>query len=72
MPSWGHRYVEGEHYAKNWAQKKKRHIQEAQKSHEYYVEVSTRCTNEWNEILALEDKPILTEEEAWKIAIFKK
>ena len=39
------------------------HRQEAQKSHEYYVEVTTRCTSEWNDIIALESKSDLTEEE---------
>ena len=47
------------------------HRQEAQKSLEYCVEVSTRCTNEWNELLALEGKPILTEEEAGKLQSLK-
>jgi len=47
------------------------HRQETQKSHEYYVEVSTHCTNEWNRILALEGKPILTEGEAGKLQFLK-
>ena len=47
------------------------HRQEAQKSHEYYVEVSTRCTTEWNEITALESKPDLTEEETGKLQSLK-
>ena len=47
------------------------HRQEAQKSHEYYIEVSTRCTTEWNEITALESKPDLTEEEAGRLHCLK-
>lgn len=47
------------------------HRQEAQKSHEYYVEVSTRCTTEWNEIAALESKTDLTEEETGKLHSLK-
>ena len=40
------------------------HCQEAQKSHEYYTEVCTRCAREWKEITSLDEKPDLSEEEA--------
>ena len=47
------------------------HLQEAEKSHQYYVEVSTRCASEWKEITDLEYKSDLTEEEAGMLCSLK-
>ena len=47
------------------------HCQEAQKSHDYYIEVSKRCTSEWNEISELSKKSTLSEEEAQKLESLK-
>ena len=38
------------------------HHQEAQKSHEYYTEICTRCASEWKEITTLDEKPHLSQE----------
>ena len=47
------------------------HRDEAQKSHSYYAEVTARCTAEWNEIIALEEKETLTEEKRSKLSGLK-
>ena len=39
------------------------HRAEANQSHTYYVEITDRCFSEWNEIVSLEEKDTLTEEE---------
>lgn len=39
------------------------HRCKAQQSHDYYTEVSTRCSEEWNTIMSLEQKAVLTDEE---------
>ena len=33
------------------------------KSHDYYPEVSTHCSEEWTTIMSLEQKAVLTDEE---------
>ena len=52
-------------------QKHETHRDEAQKSHSYYTEVTARCAAEWNEIILLEEKGTLTEEERSKLAGLK-
>jgi len=47
---------------KSLRQTLEKHCQEAQKSHEYYIEVSKRCTSEWKEISELSKKSNLNEE----------
>ncbi len=47
------------------------HRQEAQKSHTFYVEASVRCKTEWNEILELEKKTGLNEEEKQQLKYLK-
>ena len=43
------------------------HRDEAQKSHTYYTEVTSRCAKEWNDITAIEERETLTEEEKIKL-----
>lgn len=47
------------------------HRDEAQKSHSYYTEVTARCVAEWNDIISLEEKVTLTEEETSRLAGLK-
>ena len=47
------------------------HRQEAQQAHQYYVEVTTRCTLEWKEIQELEQKATLNDDEKEKLTGLK-
>ena len=47
------------------------HRQEAQQAHQYYVEVTTRCTSEWKEIQELEQRATLNDDEKEKLAALK-
>ncbi len=46
------------------------HRQKAQKSHQYYLETKARCSSEWNEIVALEEKSTLSDDEKVQLAGF--
>lgn len=48
-------------------QQNENHRAEANQSHAYYVEVTSRCSSEWTEITSLEEKPTLTDEEKVKL-----
>ena len=47
------------------------HRADAQRAHQYYVEVKTCCTAEWKEIQELMEKPNLTGDEVGKLAALK-
>ena len=38
------------------------HRLKAQQSHDYYIEVSTQCSEEWTTIMSLEQTAVLTDE----------
>lgn len=46
------------------------HQQEAQKSHMFYVDVSAHCKHEWDEIVELQKKASLSEEEKKELEYF--